>query len=185
MAGLTCELSDIALAAAGCEEQFSGLGNHIMAALPEDFTTPPEYDAETGGYSEASFTFKAGKGAVKIRIKKQSAKIASTGNEGAKGYNTSLTFVIDRDVEKASKVLRIMKNRGDIVFFAERPAGGYYVVYDPKFGNEINNSYDSGDAPESESGHTVTVTANPSIYPIVQWSGVLKIKSEEPVVPES
>lgn len=185
MAGLTCDLSDIALAAAGCEEQFSGLGNHIMAALPEDFTAPPEYDWEKGAYTESSFTFKEGKGAIKIRIKKQSGKISSPGNEGAKGYNTSLTFVIDRDVETASKVLRIMKNRGDVVFFAQRPSGGYYVVYDPTFGTEINNTFDSGDTPESESGHTVTVTSNPSIYPITPWSGTLTIKSEAPVVPES
>lgn len=179
----SCDLQDIALAAAGCEEQFSGLGNHVFFALPEDLTALPEYDEATGTFAESAFTFKSGKGAYKCRIKKQTAKISSTGNEGPKGYNVSFTFNIDRDVQVASKVLRIMKNRGDVIVFGQNPAGGYYVIYDPMFGTEINNNFDSGDTPESDSGHTVTVTCNPCKYPVTPWDGVLKVKSEEVTPP--
>lgn len=174
----SCDLKDIALAAAGCDEQFSGLGNHIYVAYPEDLTAKPAYDPAKAAFATSAFTFKSGKGAWKIRIKKQSAKISSTGNAGAKGYNVTLTFNIEKDVENAATVLRIMKNRGDVIVFAERPAGGYLVVYDPMFGTEVNSNYDTGDTPESDSGHTVTVTSNPNKYPVATWEGALTVKSE-------
>lgn len=175
-----CDLQDIAQAAAGCDEQFSGLGNHIYVAYPEDLSAAPTYDPAKAAFTEASFTFKSGKGAWDFRIKKQTGKISSTGNEGAKGYNVTLTFNIDKDVENAAQVLRILKNRGDAIFFAERPAGGYFVVYDPTFGTEINNNYDTGDTPESDSGHTVTVTSNPNRFSITTWEGTLTLKSAAP-----
>lgn len=87
-------------------------------------------------------------------------------------------FTIDKDVENAAHVLRILKNRGDAIFFAENPAGGYYVVYDPTFGTEVNNNYDSGTTPDSDSGHAVTVTSNPNRYSLTTWSGTLTLKPE-------
>ena len=64
------------------------------------------------------------------------------------------------------------------IFFAENPSGGYYVVYDPTFGTEVNNNYDSGTTPDSDSGHAVTVTSNPNRYSLTTWSGTLTLKSE-------
>ena len=178
MAELSCDLMDIGQAAAGCDEQFAGIGNQIYVAYPEDLTAKPVYEASKAAFTEASFAFSPGKGAWKFRIKKQSGQISSTGNEGAKGYNVQLIFTIDKDVENAAHVLRILKNRGDAIFFAENPAGGYYVVYDPTFGTEVNNNYDSGTTPDSDSGHAVTVTSNPNRYSLTTWSGTLTLKSE-------
>jgi hypothetical protein len=178
MAGMACELMDIGQAAAGCEEQFAGIGNQIYVAYPEDLTAKPQYEASKAAFTEASFAFSPGKGAWKFRIKKQSGQISSTGNEGAKGYNVQLMFTIDKDVKNAAHVLRILKNRGDAIFFAENPAGGYYVVYDPTFGTEVNNNYDSGTTPDSDSGHAVTVTSNPNRYSLTTWAGVLTLRSE-------
>ena len=138
---------------------------------------PPTYDESKAAFASGAFTFKASKGAWKFRIKKQSGQISSTGNEGAKGYNVQLMFTIDKDVENAAHVLRILKNRGDAIFFAENPSGGYYVVYDPTFGTEVNNNYDSGTTPDSDSGHAVTVTSNPNRYSLTTWDGTLTIKS--------
>lgn len=177
MPELACDLMDIGMAASGCAERFSGLGNFIFVAYPEDLTTPPEYDESEAAFTPASIVFAPGKGAWKFRIKKKTGKISATGNEGAKGYNVTLAFSIDRDVENAAKVLRILKNRGDAIFFAQRPEGGYYVVYDPTFGTDINNNYDTGDGPDSESGHTATVTCNPCRFPITKWDGTLTLKS--------
>ena len=178
MAELSCDLMDIGQAAAGCEEQFAGIGNQIYVAYPEDLKAPPTYDERKAAFASGAFTFKASKGAWKFRIKKQSGQISSTGNEGAKGYNVQLMFTIDKDVENAAHVLRILKNRGDAIFFAENPSGGYYVVYDPTFGTEVNNNYDSGTTPDSDSGHAVTVTSNPNRYSLTTWSGTLTLKSE-------
>ena len=154
---LSCDLKDIAQAASGCEEQFAGLGTQIYVAYPEDLTATPEYEENGAKFTEASFTFKSGKGAWKFRIKKQTGQITSTGNEGAKGWNVQLLFTIDKDVENASQVLRILKNRGDAIFFAENPSepGTYYVVYDPVFG-----------------------TSNPNRYPLCTWTGTLTLATE-------
>ena len=100
---LSCDLKDIAQAASGCEEQFAGLGTQIYVAYPEDLTAAPEYEENGAKFTEASFTFKSGKGAWKFRIKKQTGQITSTGNEGAKGWNVQLLFTIDKDVENASE----------------------------------------------------------------------------------
>ena len=177
MAELSCDLQDIGQAAAGCEEQFAGIGNQIYVAYPEDLEAAPEYEEGKAEFTSASFTFKSQKGAWKFRIKKQTGQITATGNEGAKGYNVQLMFTIDKDVENAAQVLRILKNRGDAIFFAENPSGGYYVVYDPIFGTEVNNNYDSGTTPDSDSGHTVTVTSNPNRYSLTTWTGTLTLKS--------
>lgn len=177
MANTSCDLMDIAQAAAGCEEQFSGLGQNVYVAYPEYLTAKPEYDEENASFAEDAFTFTDGKGAWGFRIKKQTGQIQATGNEGAKGWNISATFTIDRDVINASKVLRILKNRGDAIFFFENPSGGYFVVYDPTFGTEVNSNYDSGTTPDSDTGHTVTVTCNPCRFPLTSWDGTLTMAS--------
>ena len=148
-------MKDIAQAASGCEEQFAGLGTQICVAYPEDLTATPVYNEDSASFSSTSFKFKPGKGAWKFRIKKQTGQITSTGNEGAKGWNVQLLFTIDKDVENT-----------------------YYVVYDPVFGTEINSNYDSGTTPDSDSGHSVTVTSNPNRYPLSTWTGTLTLKSD-------
>ena len=180
MAGLSCDLKDIAQASAGCEEQLSGLGNTVYVAYPEDLAGTPGYAADKAEFDTSAFTFKPSKGAWKIRCKKQSVHLTSTGNEGPKGFNVQLVFVIDRDVENASQVIRILKNRGDAIFFVENPSvpGTYRVVYDPVAGTEINANYDSGTTPDSDSGYTVTVTSNPNRYGLTSWTGTLTIKSD-------
>ena len=90
MAELSCDLMDIGQAAAGCEEQFAGIGNQIYVAYPEDLEATTTYDETKAAFATGAFTFKSGKGAWKFRIKKQSGQISSTGNEGAKGYNVQL-----------------------------------------------------------------------------------------------
>ena len=176
---LSCDLKDIAQAAAGCEEQLSGLGNMVYVAYPEDLTATPEYSEDAATFDSSAFTFKASKGAWKIRCKKQSVQLTATGNEGPKGFNVQLVFVIDRDVESASQVIRILKNRGDAIFFVENPSspGTYRVVYDPVAGTEINANYDSGTTPDSDSGYTVTVTSNPNRYGLTSWTGTLTLAS--------
>ena len=177
---LSCDLKDIAQAAAGCEEQLSGLGNMVYVAYPEDLQAAPTYEENSAAFASTSFKFSSGKGAWKIRCKKQSVQLTATGNEGPKGFNVQLVFVVDRDVENASQVIRILKNRGDAIFFVENPSspGTYRVVYDPVAGTEINANYDSGTTPDSDSGYTVTVTSNPNRYGLTSWTGTLTVKSE-------
>ena len=75
---LSCDLKDIAQAAAGCEEQLSGLGNMVYVAYPEDLTATPEYSEDAATFDSSAFTFKPSKGAWKIRCKKQSVQLTAT-----------------------------------------------------------------------------------------------------------
>lgn len=181
MAELSCDLMDIAQAAAGCSEQYAGLGNTVYVALPEDLTAKPAYEEDgQAAFASTAFTFNEGKGAYKIRCKKQTVQITSTANEGARGYSVQLMFTVDKDVMNAAQVFRILKNKGDAIFFVQNPAGGYYVVYDPDFGTELVNNYDTGTTPDSDMGHTVTVTCNPCPFALTSWAGTLTVKSELP-----
>lgn len=178
---LSCDLMDIAQAAAGCSEQYAGLGNTVYVALPEDLTAKPAYEEDgQAAFASTAFAFKEGKGAYKIRCKKQTVQITSTANEGARGYSVQLMFTVDKDVMNAAQVFRVLKNKGDAIFLVQNPAGGYYVVYDPDFGTELVNNYDTGTTPDSDMGHTVTVTCNPCPFSLTSWEGTLAVKSELP-----
>ena len=50
MADMTCDLMDIGQAAAGCDEQFAGIGNQIYVAYPEDLQSPPTYDQKKAAF---------------------------------------------------------------------------------------------------------------------------------------
>lgn len=181
---LSCDLKDIAQAAAGCDEQYAGLGNTVYVALPEDLTAAPAYEEDgTAAFASTAFTFAEGKGAYKIRCKKQTVQLTSTPNDGARGYSQQLVFTVDKDVMNAAQVFRVLKNKGDAIFFVENPAGGYYVVYDPVFGTELVNQYDSGTTPDSDMGHAVTVTCNPCPFSLTSWEGTLTVKSEIEAAP--
>ena len=173
---LPCDLMDIGDAAVNCEEDFSGLGFRVYVAYPEDLNSVPDFDEGKAAFPAEAFTFKEGRGAWRINIKKRSAHIDSTGNEGA-GYSMVGTFVIDKDLENAAVVLRKLKNRGDAIFFFERLDGTYSVIYDKFAGTEIKNSFATGAQPSDEHGQTVTVTCNPCRYSDIRWTGSITLKS--------
>ena len=84
---LSCDLKDIAQAAAGCEEQLSGLGNMVYVAYPEDLQATPTYEENSAAFASTSFKFAEGKGAWKIRCKKQSVQLTATGNAVGTAYS--------------------------------------------------------------------------------------------------
>lgn len=175
MGTLSCDLMDIGLDANSCEEALAGLGAYIYAVDPDDLKVQPDYEedgsAKFQAYSFDKLNFKEGKKAYKIKIKKQSGQNQATGTDGAKGYSISLTFTVDKDVKNAAKVLRIIKNKGDFYFLApEADNKSYQVVGNPVFGSALNNNYDSGTTPDSDSGHSITVTSQPSRFSIVTWT---------------
>lgn len=177
MAELACDLVDIGSSAQNCTENFSGVGSYLLVAFPEDLTAEPEYDNTKAEYTESSFTFKTGKGFTKIKIKKQSGQVTSTLNGQGKGYSNVITAVVDQDMEAMSHNLRVMANR-DIIAMAADGKGKHYVVYDPIFRPTLEVSSDTGTTPDSDSGHTVTITCNPSVYPLVKWAGTPTLASE-------
>lgn len=175
---LPCDIMDLGGDAAhSCEEDFAGYGQNVYVAYPEDLTAIPDFESGKATFGSEAFAFKPSRGAWRFRIKRRSAHIDSTGNEGA-GYNVVATFVIDKDLENASTVLRKLKNRGDAIFFFERYDGDFTVVYDKIAGTDVNNNFASGANPGDEHGQTVTVTCNPCRYSEVTWKGTISLKSE-------
>ena len=175
---LPCDIMDLGSTGASCEEDFAGFGFRVYVAYPEDLTEIPDYDSGKANYPVEAFTFKPGRGAWLFNIKKRSAHIDSTPNEGP-GYNMVGTFVIDKDLENASTVLRKLKNRGDAIFFFERLDGTFSVVYDKFAGTEVSNSFATGAQPNDEHGQTVTVTCNPCRYSDIRWTGKITLKSAD------
>lgn len=172
---LACDIMDIGTLDICPKETYSGIGHVIYVAYPEDLVEKPFYENGEAAFSLSSFVFKPGRGAYRIYIKKKSGRIQSVGYDRDKGYKVNLMFTIERALEKSSRLLRILKNREDAIFFVVRFDGGYYVVYDPVFGTKVSNSYDSGKAPDSDRGYSVTVTCDPSKYPLTKWDGTLTI----------
>lgn len=175
MAQLSCDLMDIGNDANSCEEFLAGLGAYIYIVDPDDLIVTPAYEedgsAKFQAFSFDKANFKSGKKAYKIKVKKTTGHVTSTGTEGAKGYANQLEFTIDKDVKNAAQVLRVVKNKGDFYFLAPEPDNkSYQVVGDPVYGSSLNNNYDSGTTADSDSGHTVTVTSSPSRFSLVTWT---------------
>lgn len=179
MAGtaLACELMNIGSSAQNCTENFAGLPSYILVALADDLTADPEYDNAKAEFTEASFAFGTGKGFYRIKIKQNSGKVTSTSNGSGKGFSNVLTAVVDKDMENMSKILRVMNNM-DVVAMAPDGKGKHYVIYDAKFRPTLEVSSDTGDTPDSDSGHTITITCNPCVYPLVKWAGTPQMAGE-------
>lgn len=179
MAGtaLACELMNIGTSATNCTESFAGLPPYFLVALADDLTAAPEYDNTKAEFTESSFAFATGKGFYKIKVKPKSGKITSESNNGGKGFSNVYTGLVDKDMDNMSKVLRVMHNM-DILVMVPDGKGKHFVIYDPLFTPEMSSSSDTGDTPDSDSGHTVTITCNPSVYPLVKWSGTPQMAGE-------
>lgn len=156
------------------DEFLAGVSANLYVVNPEDLKVRPAF-AEDGSSNFQSFSFdksnfKSGKYAYLFHIKKDSGQNQATGIDGAKGYNQSLAFTIEKDVRNASQVLRAIKNHEDFYFLCEESdASAFQVVGDPVRGSRLNNNFDSGTTPESDSGLACTVTAA-SRFSVAWWA---------------
>lgn len=171
-------LSDIGGAGAGqgCnyDEKLSGMGTNLYAVDPEWLIKRPAY-GKNGSANYQSFSFDAsnfykGKYALKFHIKKSTGQNQGQGVEGPKGFTQTLAFTIEKDIKRASEVLRAIKNHEDYYFLCETAeANVFEVVGDPVFGSRLNFNYDGGTTPDSDSGCMATVTSN-SMRAVAYWT---------------
>ena len=169
------------------DEFLAGIAANLYAVDPDFLKVRPAYAKDgSSNYQSYSFdkaNFKTGKYALKFKIKKDSGQNQATGIDGAKGYNQSLTFTIEKDVKKASQVLRAIKNHEDYYFLCEEAdAESFQVVGDPVRGSRLNNNYDSGTTPESDSGLQCTVTAA-SRFSVAWWTPATEAASFDDTLP--
>lgn len=154
-----------------CTENYSGIGTSVYVfsgdALAE-VEASPEYEDGKAEYTDYSFHNVT---VNRIVIKSQSGKITHTSNPNAGGFLNIFTGIVANDMEKMSLMARTMNNLTNWGLLVPDGGGKMYVIYAKDFDLKFELSGDTGDTPDSDHGHTLTVTAGPCRYPFVKWNG--------------
>lgn len=167
-----------------CTENFSGVGMTLYLFKKSDLKTPElQYSEDIAGYDTTAFEFNEGAGAYEVTLKRQSGKVTSTSTPNGGGFVNTFTGVVAANMDQMSLLARTLNNNpewGAMVGCGQDKDGAsmYYVIYDPTFGISFNMESDTGDTPESDHGHTITISAGPMVYPMAKWTGALTVKSE-------
>lgn len=166
-----------------CKENFSGVGGEAWIFLKEDLQQSPVYDDKKNEFTENSFTFKQGTGAYKIKLKKQVNSVTWSNNPNSGGYTVTATFVVSDDMDKMAFNGRTLNNLGGdwgvmIPAATADDTQRWYVVYNHDFGlSTFTVEGTTGDAPDSDHGHTITAAAT-MYYGPTMYVGTLKDASE-------
>ena len=167
---MACTLKHIRNSASNCTESFSGVGTRVYVAFVEQLAAQYDYSDDLAGFAPESFKFKdETMGWYELDIKKKSGKVTSESNGQGKGFSNVLTFVLNNNMDDMALISRSINNV-DTLWAVADGKGNYYVIYDSNFAPEVAISADTGDAPDSDSGFTVTVTGNPMRYPLAKWT---------------
>lgn len=169
---MACDFMNV-VSGDACTENFSGVGMTLYIFKTADLTSAPEYDDALAGFSADSFAFTSGKGAYKITLKRQSGKVTSTSTPDGGGFVNTFTGVVSANMDKMSLLARALNNSNEWGAMIGDGKGGFYVLYDPTFGISFSMESDTGDAPDSDHGHTITIAAGPMLYPLAKWTGTI------------
>lgn len=175
---MACNLKHIKRSAQTCDENYSGIGTSVYVAFVEDLEAPVDYSDKVAGFDETAFKFKENKGFCQLDIKKKSGKVTAESNGQGKGFTNVLTFVMNQNMEDMALISRAINNV-DTLWAAADGKGSYYIIYDKNFAPEVAISADTGDAPDSDNGFTVTVTGTPMRYPLPKYSGTLDVATDD------
>lgn len=168
---MACSFIDVGGTAQSCQENYSGIGTSVYIFSGEALdaaSLTPTYDESKAEYTAASFD---GLTVNRIVIKSQSGKVTYTSNPNAGGFNNIFTGVVANDMEKMSLMERTMNNLTNWGLLVPDGSGKMYVIYAKDFDLQFSAEGDTGDTPDSDHGHTLTVTAGPCRYPFVKWDG--------------
>ena len=180
---MACNLkTNVGFGKNSCAENFSGVGGEAFIFLKEDLTAAPEYDeaGQTNSFTSGSFTFKDGAGAYNVKLKKQVNSVTWSNNPNSGGYTVTATFTVADDMNKMAFNGRTLNNLGGDwgVMIPTANTNEYYVIYSHQFGlSTFTVEGTTGDAPDSDHGHTYTVAAT-MFYGPTLWTGTLTVKEE-------
>lgn len=175
-----CNLINVGFGVDACKENFSGVGGTAYFFLKSDVTAAPSYDDAKNAFTSTSFpSLKA----YKVKLKKKVNKVDWTNNPNGGGYTCTATLMVADDMDSMSLNGRSLNNLGGDfgVMIPKSTADGtteYYVIYNHEFGTDFTCEGTTGDAPDSDHGHTITVAAT-MFYGPTTWSGTLVEVSEE------
>jgi len=168
---MSCQFVNVGGSSQNCQENYSGIGTSIYIFSSDNLATvdaSPEYEDDLPEYTQASFH---GVKLHRIVIKSQSGKVTHSNNPNAGGFNNIFTGLVANDMENMSLMGRTMNNLNNWGLLVPDGSGKMYVIYAKDFDLKFEMSGDTGDTPDSDHGHTLTVTAGPCRYPFVKWNG--------------
>ena len=115
-----------------------------------------------------------------IVLKSKVNKIDFQSNPNGGGYTATANLVVDKQVDSWARNSRILNNTGDwIVLLSTGKANEYYLLGDANYDNEFSDAATTGDAPDSEKGSTITITAGPLKWPYLKVNGILVPSADE------
>lgn len=166
---MACNFINVGNVGTKCKESFSGVGSTVYIFTKDDLeekSLAPEYSDIFAGFTEESF---AGLKVCAIKVKSKSGKVTATSNPNGGGFSNVYTGVIANDMDSMSAVARVMNNRTDWGILVPAGDGSYFVLYDDEYDIEFSMESDTGDAADSDHGHTVTITQSPMLYAFPKW----------------
>lgn len=178
---MACEFVNVGGTSQSCAENYSGIGTAVYLFSGDDLVTAnatPEYADDKAEYTSDSFS---GVALKRIIIKSQSGKVTYSSNPNAGGFNNIFTGVVANDMDNMSLNLRAMNNLTNWGLLVPDGTGKMYVIYAKDFDLQLQAEGDTGDTPDSDHGHTLTITAGPCRYPFVKWNGKVEASLAEGV----
>ena len=179
---MACKLLNVKKTAANCQENFSGVGTRVYVALADSLKPGAvKWSDKFAGFASTSFateSFVEGTGFYAIDIKQKSGKVTSESNPQGGGFNNVFTGTVNSNMDRFAYIARTINNVDTVWLISDGSDNGYYVIYDPQFAPEFSLSADTGDAPDSDRGFTLTVTASPSRYPLAKWHGEVPVATD-------
>ena len=171
---MACNLINVGFGDNACKENFSGVGGTAYIFLKKDVASAPQVNAEKNRFEDTAFV---GVPVYKIKLKKKANKVDWANNPNGGGYTNTVTLVVADDIDGMAFNGRTLNNLGGDfgVMIPKSTADGtndYYVIYNHEFGCDFTNEGTTGDAPDSDHGHTITVAATMFYGPCL-WSGEL------------
>ena len=172
---MACTLINVRPGANNCEEVFAGTGNKAyIARLTAQQRAELQYSEDKPRITFASPTEAESILWKEIVLKKKVNKIDYQSNPNAGGYTATATMVVDKNVDSWAVNSRTMNNTDDwVVLLSTGVQGEYYFLGDPNFDNEFSDAGTTGDAPDSDKGSTVTITAGPIKWEYLKIEGNL------------
>lgn len=150
-----------------CIENFSGVGSkfYVFDGREIDATSWSTADLdEIGDFEKMIQTAISEQTVYEIQIKPKSGKVTSTSNPNGGGFTNVYTCSVSKNMQDMTEIGRTLNNLNDWGVLVPCGAGKFYVLYDKDFGVEFQMESDSGDASDSDHGHTITITCGPMLY---------------------
>lgn len=164
---MACNLINVKATGVNCEENFSGTGNKAYIArltdtqresltyvgLDSDGKTPIRMTIPSEILKTIQF--------FQVVLKSKVNKVDYQSNPNGGGYTATLNMVVDKQVDSWAHNSRILNNTNDWIVLLSTGKDSYYFLGDKDFDNEFADAGTTGDAPDSDKGSTVTITAGP------------------------